>query len=96
MPATALWTLVPMAPGGLGGRGGLAAFGTLGFGGLGAFGGLLRLGLRERLRDGTPTREVGMGTGEGERDSHSDSGKSGESGFGGGKTSPGIIVFFCR
>ena len=40
IPATALWTLVPMAPGGRGGRGGLGVLGTFILGGLGGLGSL--------------------------------------------------------
>lgn len=85
IPATALCTFVPTAPGGLGGRG---ALGPFNFGILGSFGGRIRAGLRE-----PPTREVGMGIGDGGTDSQSESVKGrGESGFGGGSTSPGTVT----
>ena len=50
-----------------------------------------------RLRDGTPTREVAIGTGEGGRNSHSESvSEEGESGLRGGSTSPGTVTFCVR
>jgi hypothetical protein len=87
-----------MAPGGRGGLGSLGVFGTLIFKGLGGLGILIVLGLAERLRAGAPTREVGMGIGDIEGDSQSDSVKMGESGFGGGRTSPGTVTLrlLCR
>ena len=89
IPATALCTFVPIAPGGLGGRGCLGSF-NLGI--LGAFGGLIRAGLRD-----PPTRDVGIGMGDGGMDSQSESVKwTGESGFGGGRTSPGTVTFRFR
>ena len=89
LPATALCTFVPIAPGGLGGRGG---FGSFSLGALGGLGGLIRPGLRD-----PPTRDVGIGMGDGGMDSQSESVKwIGESGFGGGKTSPGIVIFRLR
>lgn len=85
IPATALCTFVPTAPGGLGGRG---VFGAFNFGVLGSFGGLIRAGLRE-----PPTRDVGIGIGDGGTDSQSESvNGSGESGLGGGSTSPGTVI----
>ena len=94
MPATALCTFVPIAPGGLGGR---AALGILILGAFGALGSLMRPGLLGRLREGTPTRDVGIGTGEGGIDSHSESvNGGGESGLGGGSTSPGTVIFLLR
>jgi len=94
IPATALCTFVPIAPGGLGGR---DVFGTLIFGALGVLGGLMRPGLLGRLREDTPTRDVGIGTGEVGKDSHSESViGGGESGFGGGSTSPGTVIFRLR
>ena len=53
----------------------------------------------DRLRGGAPTRDVGMGTGDGDRDSQSVSVMDGgESGFGGGSTSPGTVILriLCR
>ena len=89
MPATALCTFVPIAPGGRGGRGG---FGSFSLGTLGGFGGLIRVGLRD-----PPTRDVGIGMGDGGMDSQSESVKcTGESGFGGGNTSPGTVTFRLR
>lgn len=97
IPATALWTLVPIAPGGLGGLGGRGVFGVFDLGGLGGFGVLMRYGLIERLREGAPTRDVGIGIGDGGWDSQSESVKGGgESGFGGGRTSPGIVILRIR
>ena len=76
-------------PGGLGGRGSLGSF-SLGI--LGGFGGLIRPGLRD-----PPTRDVGIGMGEGGMDSQSESVRGGgESGFGGGSTSPGTVIFRLR
>ena len=89
MPATELCTFVPIWPGTRGGRGG---FGIFIFGNLGGLGALIRAGLRE-----PPTRDVGIGMGEGGADSQSESvGRSGESGFGGGSTSPGTVTFRLR
>ena len=88
MPATWLCTFVPM-PGSLGGRG------PRSFGILGGFGAFSRIGF-PFLRD-PPTRDVGIGRGEGGIDSQSDAVKEvGESGFGGGSTSPGIVIRFLR
>ena len=99
IPATALCTFVPIAPGGRGGLGGLGAFGTLGLAGFGAFSTFTRPGLTDRLRGGTPTRDVGIGIGDGGIDSQSDSViGGGESGLGGGRTSPGTVILrlLCR
>ena len=94
MPATALCTFVPIVPGGLGGRG---VFGTLILCGLGGLGTFIPAGLIDLLCDGAPTREVGIGIGEGGTDSQSESVVSGgESGLGGGKTSPGTVTFRLR
>ena len=94
MPATALCTFVPIAPGGRGGRGVLGVFGL---DCLGALGNLIRPGLLGLPRPGTPTRDVGIGIGEGGTDSHSESVVIlGESGFGGGSTSPGTVTFRIR
>lgn len=94
MPATALCTFVPIVPGGLGGRG---IFGTLILCGLGAFGTFIPAGLIDLLRDGAPTRDVGIGIGDGGIDSQSESVVGGgESGLGGGKTSPGTVTFRLR
>jgi hypothetical protein len=66
--------------------------GTLILSALGSLGILTLLGL-SLLRDGTPTREVGIGTGDRGSDSQSDSVLGGgESGLGGGSTSPGIVI----
>ena len=44
-----------------------------------------------------PTRDVGMGSGEGGIDSQSEAVKEvGESGFGGGSTSPGTVIRLLR
>ncbi len=89
IPATELCTFVPIAPGGLGGLGALGSF-SLGI--LGGFGGLIRTGFRE-----PPTRDVAIGGGERIVDSQSESVNiAGESGFGGGSTSPGIVNIFFR
>ena len=65
IPATALCTLVPITPGGLGGLGCRGVLGTLSLAGFGAF---ETLGLLDLLRAGTPTRDVGIGTGDGEEE----------------------------
>lgn len=94
IPATALCTFVPIVPGGLGGRG---VLGTLIFGGLGGLGTFTPAGLIDLLRDGAPTLEVGIGIGEGGTDSQSESVVGGgESGLGGGNTSPGTVIFRMR
>ena len=88
IPATALWTFVPTAPGGLGGRG---VFGTFNLGTFGILGGLIRMGLRD-----PPTRDVGIGSGEGGIDSGSECVIAESSGLGGGRTSPGTITLRLR
>jgi len=94
IPATALCTFVPMTPGGLGPRGILRSFILGGFGGLGS---LILPGLLDLLREGAPTRDVGIGTGDGGNDSQSETVLGGgESGFGGGRTSPGTVTFRAR
>lgn len=94
MPATALCTFVPIVPGGLGGRG---IFGTLVLCAFGALGTFIPAGLIDLLRDGAPTRDVGIGIGEGGTDSQSESVVGGgESGLGGGNTSPGTVTFRFR
>lgn len=91
MPAIALCTFVPMTPAGRGGRG-VFSFGTLG-----GFGGRIRTVAVGRFRDAVPTREVGIGSGDGGADSQSESVTGGgESGFGGGRTSPGTVTLRLR
>ena len=89
IPATELCTFVPIVPGGLGGRG---TFGSFNLGSLGGLGGRIRTGFRE-----PPTREVAIGGGERIADSQSESVNiAGESGLGGGSTSPGMVNIFFR
>ena len=98
IPATALWTLVPITPGGLGGR---AAFGSFGAFSLIVFDDFGILGFSspsERLLKESPMRDVATGTGEGGPKSHSASESTGERASGGGRTSPGTVMFcdLCR
>ncbi len=96
IPATALCTLVPITPGGLGPRGILGSL-ILGLGSFGGLGGFTSAGLSDRFRNGAPTRVVVMGIGDGGNDSQSDTVLGGgESGFGGGRTSPGTVTFRPR
>ena len=96
IPATALCTFVPIAPGGRGGRDSFVAFGARIIGGLGGLGTFSRPGF-DRLLEGAPTREVGIGKGDGGTDSQSDSVMGGgESGLGGGRTSPGTVILRFR
>ena len=91
IPATALCTLVPTIPGTRVGRG------VFCLGCFGGFGGRIRTGAVGRLREDAPTREVGIGNGEGGADSHSESVTGGgESGLGGGSTSPGTVTLRLR
>ena len=103
MPATWLCTLVPTCPGGRGGFGGRGVFGSLctlgtlifrGLGGFGGFGVLLWFGWEcDSHRTAVPpTRATGGRTGELGGESDSESVYKGESGFGGGKTSPGTVI----
>lgn len=76
-------------PGSRGGRG------PLSFGVLGGFGAFNRIGF-PFLRD-PPTRDVGIGSGDGGMDSQSEAvNEVGESGFGGGSTSPGTVIRLLR
>lgn len=59
----------------------------------------MRTGTVGRFREDAPTLEVGIGSGDGGADSHSESViGGGESGFGGGSTSPGTVILrpLCR
>ena len=69
--------------------------GPFSLGGFGGFGALSRIGF-PFLRD-PPTRDVGIGRGDGGIDSQSDAVNDvGESGLGGGSTSPGMVIRFLR